>query len=91
MEHVQHTIKENKVFRLTVGVLFIVAVVFSSIVAFRHYDFLSNELKIIGLLMTNVLLYASIGVLALYALSLIIKGSLFNLSTLSFYNKILKK
>lgn len=91
MEHVRLTIKENKVFRITVGVLFMVAIAFSSIVAFRHYAFLTDELKIIGLLAANILLYVSIGLLALYALSLIIRGSLFNLSTLNFYKRILKK
>lgn len=87
----ENAIKENKIFRKAVGVLFIVAIIFSVVVAFRYYDFLSNELQVIGLLIANILLYVSIGVLALYSLSLIIKGSLYNRHLLNFSKKTIKK
>lgn len=91
LKHAKNTIHENKAFRTAVGVLFLLAVFFSTIIGFRHFSFLNEGLKIMSLLATNILLYISIGILALYALSLIIRGSLFNQNHLNFYQKILKK
>jgi hypothetical protein len=91
LDFVQRTIKENKVFRNAVGALFLAAIVFTVIVAFRHYSFLSEELKVVGLLASNILLYIAISIVALYALSLIIKGGVFNIYNLNFFKKTLKK
>ncbi len=91
LEHTESTIKEYKTFRVAVGLLFLIAVVFSVVVILRHFQFLSEEIEVIALLSTNIFLYVAIGILALYALSLIIKGTLFNQTSLNFYQKILKR
>jgi hypothetical protein len=91
LEFSENAIRENKIFRTAVGVLFLVAVLFSVIVALRHFDFLQEDLKVIGLLAANILLYIGIGILALFALSLIIKGSLYNQVFLNFSKKTLKR
>lgn len=84
------SVKENKVFRLAVGILFLIAVGFSATVSINHIEFLENQLGIFQLLGANILLYISIGILALYALSLIIKGNILNQNLLHFSRKTLK-
>jgi hypothetical protein len=91
LEFNAHSVKENKMFRRAVGLLFLVAVVFSALVTINHLDFLQEELDVIGLLAVSILLYVCIGVLALYALTLIIRGSLYNQYFLNFSRKTLKR
>lgn len=86
----ENAVRENKVFRTAVGLLFLISIFFSAIVAFNHFDFLLEDLKVIGLLATNILLYICIGVLAMLALSLIIKGGVNNQDFLNFSKKTLK-
>ncbi|WP_020539533.1 hypothetical protein [Lewinella cohaerens] len=91
LEFNKNAVRENKVFRTAVGLLFLVAVIFSAIVLLRHYDFLKEDIKVVGMLATTIALYIGIGILALFALSLIIKGSLFNQVFLNFSKKTLKR
>lgn len=91
LEFNKNTVRENKVFRTAVGVLFLIAILFSAFVVLRHLDFLQEEVKVVGLLVATIALYVGIGILALYALSLIIKGSLFNQMFLKFSKKTLKR
>jgi len=86
IEHAKSTIRENKIFRTTVAILFFIATVFSISVGISYFNFLSKELLIMGLLTLTISLFFSIGLLALYALSLIIRGSVFNQTSLNFYN-----
>ena len=91
MKYVNNTIKENKIFRTVVGLLFLVAVISTAVVGIQHIKFLSEELHVIQVLLANVFLYFTIGVLAFYALSLVIKGSRYNQANLAFFKQILKK
>jgi len=91
LEFNKNAVRENKIFRSAVGVLFLVAILFSAYVVWSHSDFLRDEVQIIGMLGATIVLYVCIGILALYALSLIIKGSLFNQVFLKFSKKTLKR
>jgi hypothetical protein len=91
LEFNQNAVKENKMFRRAVGLLFLIAIIFSALVTINHLEFLQEQLDVIGLLGVNILLYICIGVLALYALTLIIRGSLYNQYFLNFSRKTLKR
>lgn len=84
------SVKENKMFRTAVSLLFLMAIGFSASVSIYHFEFLEGKIQVLQLLGANILLYISIGVLALYALSLIIKGNILNQNLLSFFRKTLK-
>jgi hypothetical protein len=84
------SIRENKLFRRAVGLLFLAAIAFSVIVAYNHFDFLDDKLEVMHMLGANILLYIGIGVLSLYALSLMIRGNLLNQNLLHFSRKTLK-
>ena len=84
------SVRENRLFRRAVGLLFLIAIAFSIFVAFNHFEFLNDKIHVIQLLGANILLYICIAVLALYALSLIIKGNLLNQNLLHFSRKTLK-
>lgn len=84
------SVKENRVFRRAVGLLFLVAIAFSAMVSIYHYDFLDDKIQVLQLLGANIVLYICIGILALYALSLIIKGNILNQHLLNFSRKTLK-
>ncbi|MGH1432979.1 MAG: hypothetical protein ACRBG0_00820 [Lewinella sp.] len=91
LEFNKNAVRENKIFRTAVGVLFLIAILFSAYVVWSHSDFLRDEVQIITMLGATIVLYVCIGILALYALSLIIKGSLFNQVFLKFSKKTLKR
>jgi tetrahydromethanopterin S-methyltransferase subunit G len=91
LEFNEASVRENKNFRRAVGILFLVAIGFSVFVTLNHLEFLQEELKVIQLLGTNILLYVGIGILAIYALTLIIRGNLYNQHFLSFSKKTLKR
>lgn len=84
LEFGQKSVKENSTFRGAVGLIFLAAIMFSMIVTYNHREFLREDFQVVALIGLNILLYICIGLLALYALTLIIRGSKVNKSFLDF-------